>query len=71
MQVIDRCGGTVKWYYNTEFRKSVNILALQASMPPRTTIDLDSWCSAHSFACTGVFFFAGIAFNIVWGVITG
>ena len=69
-QVIDACAGTVKWYYNTQYRKTLNVLVMQASMPPRTTIDLDAWCSAHPFYCTAAWTFVGMGFTIVWGIIS-
>ncbi|WP_438354754.1 hypothetical protein [Microbacterium sp. CJ88] len=70
VQVIDACAGTVKWYYNTVYRKTLNVLVMQASMPPRTTIDLDAWCSSHSFACTALWTFVGMGFTVVWGIIS-
>lgn len=71
IQPIDNCAGTVKWYYNGEFAKSLNILRWQASQPPRTTIDLDKWCADSPFWCAGVWAFVGMGFTVVYGAITG
>lgn len=51
------CQGMLYVYISGSFVKKVNILALQAAFPPRTTISraiakLDKWCSDHSFQCT-------------------
>ncbi len=65
------CAGTVTWYKNGVKQKAVNILAFQAAMGTgRPGVDLDAWCSANSFQCSGLYFLAGVAFTILWGVIS-
>lgn len=47
----EACQGTISAYRDGSFLGNVNEVQLIADNPPRTEVDLDRWCSDHSFAC--------------------